>query len=257
VRTPAARAYFGLCLTAGALLRSARYSTTRVVQQDDQYWVRKHRRVYAPLLVWLGGALLRLLDTGVRVLPQREWEQRERQIYSSLHGTSIRTAADGVLVLPLLPGRTLAELLADPQIAQPTRRAAIEWATVALAQLHGHGRTHGDAMAGNVLVDLEAGIARWFDFETTHDERRPIAWRRADDLRALLTTCLLQTPPHEHAETLALILDRYADEEVTHVLEITFASVWRRSLTFHLAQAPLSFEWFQEIGRLFRARLSE
>ncbi len=46
-----------------------------------------HRLFYAPLLVWLGGPLVRLLDTGVRVLPQREWEERERQLYRSLHGT--------------------------------------------------------------------------------------------------------------------------------------------------------------------------
>ena len=42
-----------------------------------------------------------------------------------------------------------------------------------------------------------------------------MAWRRADDVRALLATCLLRTVPEELAETLQLILDVYADEEVT------------------------------------------
>ena len=27
---------------------------------------------------------------------------------------------------------------------------------------------------------FEAGVAHWFDFETLHDKRRPLAWRRAD-----------------------------------------------------------------------------
>ena len=59
----------------------------------------------------------------------------------------------------------------------------------------GPGFTHGDAMAENVMVDLEAGVAHWFDFETIHDSRRPMAWRRADDVRALLVTCLVRTVP--------------------------------------------------------------
>ena len=76
--------------------------------------VRKHRVFYAPFLIWIGGPLLRILDTGVRVLPQREWVERERQIYQSLHGTSIRIEADGTLVLPRLAGETLAAVLEDP-----------------------------------------------------------------------------------------------------------------------------------------------
>ena len=52
-----------------------------------------------------------------------------------------------------------------------------------------------DAMAENVLVDLDAGVARWFDFETVHEASRPQIWRRADDVRALLATCLLRTAP--------------------------------------------------------------
>jgi hypothetical protein len=66
---------------------------------------------YAPLLVWLSGPLVRILDTGVRVLPQRDWEERERSVHQTLRGTSIRIDADGTLVLPLLAGETLATLL--------------------------------------------------------------------------------------------------------------------------------------------------
>ena len=232
-----ARAYFVLCLAAGRLLRSARYSTARIDDQDGKPLVRKHRLFYAPLLVWMGGPLVRLLNTGVRVLPQREWEERERQIYTELYGTSIRIEADGTLVLPRLAGETLAAVLEDPGREESIRKRAIELAVIALAKFHRLGFTHGDAMAENVLVDLEAGVAHWFDFETIHDSSRPMAWRRADDVRALLVTCLVRTVPEKHAETLAFILDVYADEEVTRVLAASFASVWRRPLTFHLAQA--------------------
>ena len=251
-RALAARAYFALCLALGRMLRSARYSTVRIVHQDGQRLVRKHRRFYAPLLIWLSVPLVRILDAGVRVLQQRDWEERERRIYRSLHGASIRVDANGMLVLPLLAGHTLATLLEDPALDESIRKRAMEHAAIALAEFHRLGFTHGDAMAENVLVDLEAGAAHWFDFETVHDASRPLAWRRADDVRALLATCLVRTVPEKRIETLELILDVYADEDVTRVLARSFTSVWRRSLTLHLLQAGLSFQCFCEIGRLLR-----
>jgi hypothetical protein len=252
LRALAARAYFGLCLASGRMLRAARYSTVRIVHQDGQRLVRKHRRLYAPLLIWMSGLLVRILDTGVRVLRQRDWEERERQIYKRLRGTSIGVQAEGVLVLPLLPGQTLATWLEDPALEESRRKTAIERAVVALAEFHHLGFTHADAMAENVLVDLEAGAAYWFDFETIHDSSRSMAWRRADDLRALLVTCLVRTAPEKRIETLEFIVDVYADEDVTRVLATSFTSVWRRSLTFHLLQARVSFQCFCDIGQWLR-----
>jgi hypothetical protein len=248
----AARAYFTLCLVSGRLLRSARYSTTRIVRQDGTRRVTKRRHFYAPGLVWLGVPFSRFLDTGVRVLPQREWQERERLVYRRLHDASVLVDADGVLLLPYFAGRTLAALLDDPELEPSLRRTAIERAVVALAECHAQGLTHGDAMAENVLLDLAAGTACWFDFETVHDSSRPMVWRRADDVRALLATCLVRTAAEQYAETLTLIVDVYADEDVVCVLATSFASVWRRPLTFHLAQARLAFRCFREIGRLLR-----
>jgi hypothetical protein len=252
LRVLAARAYFELCLASGRMLRAARYTTVRIVHQDGQRLVRKHRRFYAPLLIWMSDLLVRILDAGVRVLRQRDWEERERQIHSRLRGTSIGVQADGVLVLPLLPGQTLATWLEDPALEESLRKAAIERAVVALAEFHHLGFTHADAMAENVLVDLEAGAANWFDFETIHDSSRSMAWRRADDVRALLITCLVRTTAEKRVETLELILDVYADDDVTRVLATSFSSVWRRSLTFHLLQARLSFRSFYDIGQWLR-----
>lgn len=257
MRELAERAYFLLCLVLGRLLRSARYSEARIVHQDGELQVRKRRFFFAPLLVWMSNPLVRILDTGVRVLPQRDWEERERRIYRSLRGTSIRIDSDGMLVLPRLAGETLATLLEDPDLEESLRKRAIERAVVALAEFHHLGLTHGDAMAENVLVDLETGVANWFDFETIHDASRPMAWRRADDVRALLVTCLIRTVPERIAETLQLILDVYADERVTRLLATSFTSVLRRPLTFHLAQAGLSFQCFREIARLLRERLDD
>jgi hypothetical protein len=255
-----ARAYFQLCLGLGWLLRSARYTQPPVVHGNGDPKVRKRRAFYAPLLIRMGALVVRILDTGQRVLAQQEWEERERLIYEKVYGTEIQVEADGTLVLPYLAGRTLAIVLEDPALEESTRKESIQSAVLALAEFHRLGFTHADAMAENVLVDFVARpgprgecIARWFDFETIHDSSRSVVWRRADDVRALLVTCLIRTVPERRAETLHLVLDSYGDE-VTRELAMSFASVWRRSLSFHLAQAALSFESFREIGRLLQDR---
>jgi hypothetical protein len=248
------RAYFLVSLALGRLLRSGRYSTVRIVGSGGEREVRKRRRFHAPFLVWIGGLLLRVLDTGVRVLPQREWEQQERRMNWSLRGTSIRID-DGTLVLPCLAGETLAALLGNPDVGESVRTRAIELAASALAELHRLGFTHADAMAENVLVDLDAGVAEWFDFETVHDAGRSMEWRRADDLRALLFTCLVRTVPEKRGENLQLILDVYEDERIADILAANCSSILRRPLTFHLAQAPMSLQSFQAIARLLRERL--
>lgn len=252
MRELAERAWFHLCLALGRLLRSARYARVGVVRQDGQLVVRKRRAPHAPVLVWLGGLLVAVLDTGVRVLAQRPWEERERRLHQRLRGASIHVDADGTLVLPFLAGETLATLLEDDALAEPTRRRAITLAVVALAGLHREGLTHGDAMAENVMVDLGAGVAHWFDFETEHDARRPLAWRRADDVRALLATCALRSAPGKLDAAVRLVVDAYGDDAVTRLVAAGFASVRRRPLIFHLGQAPLSLTRYRAIARALR-----
>jgi hypothetical protein len=245
--------YFLTCRAFGRVLRSARYSSTHIAQTGHAPQLRKQRLFYAPLLIWLSRALVRLLDAGVWVLPQREWEQHERDLYWHLRSTPTRVEG-GVLVLPVLEGKTLAALLADPAMHDSIQRGAITLATVALSELHRRGFTHADAMAENVMVDLDADIARWFDFETIHDPDRPTVWRRADDVRALLMTCLAHTAPERSAEMVQLILDAYGDKDVARLLATSFASAWRRPLAFHLGQAGLSYRRYREVGRLLNER---
>ena len=244
------RSYFFLCLALGRLLRASRYTAVRIVPQNGNVVLHKKREFYAPPLIRLAGLLFAILNTGVRVLPQREWEVRERAMWQRLRAVSIRVDAGGVLVFPLLAGHTLAALLEDPALSASRRRAALVHAVTALAELHREGFTHGDAMAENVFVDLEAGGAHWLDFETAHDSSRPIAWRRADDLRALIDSCVRRTATGTETDTIELVLRVYADEAVTSVLRSSFTSVWQRALIFHLAQAPLSFQRYQAVRRI-------
>ena len=255
MRELAERAYYELCSALGRMLRAARYSEVRIESEGGELRVRKRRLWHAPLLVWLARPLATSLDTGVRVLPRRDWEEQERRLYLSLCGAAVWSDRGGELVLPRLSGETLATLLEDRALAEPARSSAIQLAARALAAFHRRGFTHGDAMAENVLIDRAAGAAQWFDFETAHDPSRPIDWRRADDVRALVGTSLLRAAPEQVAGALRLILDAYADVEVTRRLAATFSSAWQRPLAFHLAQAGLSFHRYRDIGRLLNERL--
>jgi hypothetical protein len=255
VRELAERAYFRWCLWLGWLLRSSRYSTAQIVDRDGERHVRKSRAGYAPFLIWMSRPLMRMLDTGVRVLPQQQWAEREGRIYGSVYGRSIRIDTDGAVVLPYLAGRTLASWLEAPALDESLRRRSIGHALAALAELHRLGITHADAMAENVMVDLDAGVACWFDFETVHETQRPMTWRRADDLRALLVTCLRRTRAEQHAETLHFILDAYDDERLTRLLAASFTSIWRRPLAFHLGQARLSLRCYRDIARWLDERI--
>jgi serine/threonine protein kinase len=250
VRELAERAYFHLCLGLGRLLRSGKYSKVRIVDRDAEPHVRKQRSFYAPVLIWLSDPLVRVLDTGMRVLPQREWAEREDQLYRSLRSTAVRTEASGTVVLPALTGRTLAAWLDDHALAESARTRAIGLAVAALVDLHQKGFTHGDAMAENVMVDLDAGVANWFDFETVHESNRPLTWRRADDVRALVATCVLRASSERIPETVRLVVDAYGDGQVARLVATSFGSVWRRPLTFHLGQAGLTLGAYRQIGRV-------
>ena len=253
MRTLAERAYYFLCLQAGRLIRSARYSDVAFAERDGGCEVRKRRRIHAPLLVQTSRPVFRILGAGLRVLPHREWVSREQRLYRQLQRGTVRKEGD-VLVMPMLAGTSLARLLDDAGMNESDRRRAIELAVIALARLHREGITHGDAMADNVLVDFDAGTAHWFDFETLHDSNRSEAWRRADDLRALLATCLLRTPEAESEVVLACLVEAYGDPTIERHLAERFRSILQRPLAFHLGQAPLPRLRFRTIARWLEAR---
>jgi tRNA A-37 threonylcarbamoyl transferase component Bud32 len=255
VQSFAERAWYYCSRAIGQMLRAGRYANVRIVREAGQSLVLKRRSFHAPVFVWMGGPLMKALGTGVRVLPQRAWEKRERAMYQRLYDLPVRSDDAGTLVLPCLPGETLAALLENPTIDSTTRMQAVALAARALRELHAHELTHGDAMAENVLVDLAAGVARWFDFETLHESGRSAEWCRADDLRALIASCLLRTSTEERAATLHHMLDAYSDETITREVLSSFASVFRLSRIFHLGQAPLPLESFRGIHTLLRERV--
>ena len=223
----------------------------RIVQQDSQRLVRKHRRFYAPLLIWMSGLLVRVLDAGVRVL------------------AAAGLGATGALDLPA-PPRCF-----DSGGCRPDARPAAACWTHAGDVAGGSGSSRSRSERGPwhtrpspspTFIAADSPTAtRWprtccVDLRS---RRRPLVRLRNDsrgEPAAGLATCRrsagtarhlpAQNRPGNRGGTLELILDVYADEDVTRVLATSFTSVWQRSLTLHLLQAPLSFECFCELGRL-------
>ena len=243
------RTWFLSCQILGRVFRGSHYSRVEVVERDTVWAVRKRRVKLAPLLVWVAGGLYRMLSTGVRVLPQRAWEARERELYAALYQSEVVVEDDGTLVLPSLRGRILAQLLADPRVNGATRLRAVELAVLALAELHARGFTHADAMAENVMIDLDAQVASWFDFENAHDPSRTTDWRRADDLRALLSSCLWHTSLDGRTEIMRHVLRTYGSSEVTRIVTKQLRPVTGRARAFHLGQAPMSYREFRELSQ--------
>ena len=251
----AARAYFVLCVALGRLLRSGTYSTTPDRRGGRERQVRKSRVVLrAPpgLAGWAAAQDPRYRRAGPPAAglggagaPASTGASAARRFGSRPTGrSSCRASLE----------RRWRRLLEDPELDESVRKTAIERAVVALAEFHRAGFTHGDAMAENVLVDLEPA-------SPTGSTSRRCMIRVARSPGDVPTTCGHCSPrassghrPEKRAETLQLILDVYADEGVTRVLAASFTSVLRRPLTFHLAQAGLSLRCFREIGRLLRER---
>ncbi len=209
--------------------------------------IAKRRRWFGPLLIGPGNLYLRLLGSGVRILPGAEWRARERVMHRALHGIELETGPRGWLILPRWPGVVLADHARIPFDAAPDRLRGLGAASRALRDLHrvelrradgGCERlSHGDATLRNVLFDPGTGEARWFDFDTAHDPGLAPAWRHGDDLRALVYSAVESFADVPVAVLLRTVQDAYADPGPWEQLRDRLARGALHRSPMHLAQA--------------------
>ena len=209
--------------------------------------IAKRRRWFGPLLIGPGNLYLRLLGSGVRVLPGAEWRARERALHRALHGIELETGPRGWLILPRWPGVVLADHARSRLDPAPARLRGLGAASRALRDLHrvelpradgGCERlSHGDATLRNVLFDPGTGEARWFDFDTAHDPGLAPAWRHGDDLRALVYSAVESFADVPVALLLRTVRDAYADPGPWEQLRDRLARGALHRSPLHLAQA--------------------
>jgi hypothetical protein len=209
--------------------------------------IAKRRRWFGPLLIGPGNLYLRLLGSGVRVLPGAEWRARERALHRALHGIELETGPRGWLILPRWPGVVLADHARSRHDPAPARLRGLGAASRALRDLHrvelpradgGCERlSHGDATLRNVLFDPGTGEARWFDFDTAHDPGLAPAWRHGDDLRALVYSAVESFADVPVALLLRTVQDAYPDPGPWEQLRDRLARGALHRSPLHLAQA--------------------
>lgn len=227
--------------------------------------IAKRRRRFVPPLIGLGNLALRLMGSGIRVLPDPEWHARERALHLALHAIELEAGPEGWLILPRWPGVVLADLARDRREPAPSRLLGLAAAVRALRALHrvdlrGLGRgapgplSHGDATARNVLFDFESGIARWFDFDTAHDPNQPSTWRHADDLRALIYSAAESFVDLPVTALLRTVRDAYPDPAPWGDLRDRLSRGTLHRSLLHLAQACPSLGRRRELESLLLLR---
>lgn len=209
--------------------------------------IAKRRRWFSPLLIGLGNLSLRLLGSGVRVLPGAEWRARERAIHRAHYGIELEIGPRGWLILPRWPGVVVADHARRRLDPAPARLRGLAAASRALRDLHRvelpradgvvERLSHGDATLRNVLFDPGMGEARWFDFDTAHDPGLAPAWRHGDDLRALVYSAVESFADVPVALLLRTVQAAYADPGPWEQLRDRLARGALHRSPLHLAQA--------------------
>lgn len=248
---------WGAAAVAGLISRLPLNRVARV-DRAGRVFYRKRRRWYAPGVIAAG----RLAGARFVVLSGAAWHQWESAVYRQVYGEAVAVGVGGALEVPARPGAPLAQLLAAAPGA-PGALAACEAALDALADLHRRTvllpggeavrLTHGDARVANVTYDAASCTAYWFDFETVAPHR-PLAWRQADDLRALIYSAAAIIGPARGACLARRAAAHYAGSPVPAQLRGIIAELRRRPDPLHLAQTRIGPA---QADRLARALLDE
>jgi len=246
----------------GLLMRHVKACRTR--RQADAGQFIRARTWYAACLIPPGNWYLTWLSTGVSILPTRRWLDWECRMHAEL-SPLLAQRAGRRLVLPRIAGESLADILSSPTPDPLHKDRAVRLAAAALVRTHRHhvlwpdGVTrpfsHGDATARNVLCDVAGGRATWIDFETLHDPRRTVAWRQADDLRALIWSAAESIGSGAYEALCTAILDSVSAAAVLHELARVAAS--GRPNVYHLAQGALSPTLHRRLCRILAAAIAE
>jgi hypothetical protein len=224
---------------------SAYHTPTATIYRKRRYW-------YAAALI----GIARLQPARFRVLGTAAWQVWEPAVYQQLYQQTVTVTNDGALLVPAMPGQTVAAMLAQP-IDPEHALAAVAAAIRALAQLHQYsivlsdGRcarlSHGDATIANVTYDAASDTAFWFDFETVHNPAWPHPWCCADDLRALLCSAIARLGSEHIVAVTKLIGREYPDRQIQQLLREVLLQLRQQPDAWHLAQTQLPYQLHQEL----------
>jgi hypothetical protein len=240
-------------------------SMRRETQGGRFFWVKRRRLVAEAILRAVNG-FFALAGAPLRaILPTSAWQQWEVECFVGLHGAEGFTAhAEGGRAMSAeeLPGIGLTDYLdtgrLTPSLAGAAGRElrrAHAWHSPLLGALW----SHGDAHAGNFVLEEHQLRARIIDFELTHLATLPAEVRHADDVAGFLLDMLGRISADRWLACAVAFLEAYDRPEIVRTLPgrlarkpaRLFALLWRRVQTGFLSRC----EYERRIAQLLDAEL--
>lgn len=241
--------------TLGLALRHVKTCRTRPPRKQAELVFTRTRPLYAVCLIRLSNRYLGWSSTGLSILPTCQWLDWECRLHAELSGLIAQRGGRRILVLPQIEGEELAVILSSPDKSLQYKSRSLRLAAAALVHAHHHSVlypdgvsrpfSHGDATARNVICNFAGSHATWIDFETVHDPRRTVAWRQADDLRALIWSAAEITGPDAYSAVCNAVLSPVSDAAILSELECMTANVC--PAVYHFAQGSLSFAHYRRL----------
>ncbi len=243
-----------------SLTESVKVNSMRLEQREGRFFWLKRRRPLAGPILRGANLFFALAQAPLRaVLPVCAWQRWEIECFIGLHGAegfaAFAEGTDG-MGAEALPGRGLTEPLDDgtltPAMAAAAGRElrrAHAWHSPRL----GAAWSHGDAHAGNFVLDDQTGRARLIDFELTHLPTLSPDERHADDLAGFLLDLVGRISEEKWLPCATAFLSGYGRREIiARLLEslrlprrtVALAWLWRMVRTGFL------------LGDIYRRRIS-
>jgi hypothetical protein len=229
------------------------------------FWV-KRRRFMGELILRGANGFFALAGAPLRaILPTSAWQHWEVECFRGLHGGDGFTAqAEGARAMTAeeLPGISLTDYL-DTGRLTPSLTAA---AGLELRRAHGWRSprlgalwSHGDAHAGNFVLEEHELRARIIDFELTHLATLSADVRHADDVAGFLLDLIGRIAADRWLPCAVAFLEAYDRPEIVRTLPARLAwprrglgaLLWRRVQTGFLARR----EYERRVAELLEAEL--
>ena len=258
---------YSLTLWQGKILAGVELCEIIAIAKNKDSFFLKKKRWYAPILIWTGNWQLQQQGSFVKVLMGQDWYRWEQEIYGCAYGKIVSIDSQERLQIPAVSGISLSTFLNSSEYLQPAKFNALIAAAQALKYMHTlqvrwsdgiEGLfSHGDATAENVIYNPTEDTAYWIDFDTVHLTDAPQLWRQADDLRALIYSAAFYATEVDLAELVSVIIKAYSEPVVLQQMW-QLVNFWsNRPNSYHLAQAPVTYQNYKKLEQLICVELGE
>jgi len=240
-------------------------SMRREVRGGRFFWVKKRRRI-AEVILRVANGFFAAAGAPLRaILPISAWQQWEVECFLGLHGAEGFTAhVEGARAMSAeeLPGISLTDYLDTGRLTPSLAAAAareLRRAHAWTSPLLGAPWSHGDAHAGNFVLEERGLRARIIDFELTHLATLPAEVRHADDVTGFLLDLVGRISADRWLPCALAFLEAYGRPEIVRAVPGRlaskrgglFARLWRRVQTGFMARG----EYERRIAQLLQAEV--